>query len=95
LVANVTGSFIIGFVAGLGAPEGRFFIGSATRLALMAGFCGGYTTFSSFSIQTLSLLNDGQYLYASANLGLSVVLCLAAVWAGSALGAAVNTLRWV
>ena len=95
LLVNVSGSFIIGFVAGLSAPDGRFLLGSTTRLALMAGFCGGYTTFSSFSIQTLSLLNDGQYIYAGANIGLSVVLCLVAVWAGSALAATINALRWV
>jgi CrcB protein len=95
LIVNVTGSFIIGFVATLSAPDGRLLIGSTTRLAIMAGFCGGYTTFSSFSIQTLSLLNDGQFVYAGANVGLSVVVCLAAVWAGSVLAASINALRWV
>ncbi|KAB2875492.1 MAG: fluoride efflux transporter CrcB, partial [Bauldia sp.] len=53
------------------------------------------TTFSSFSIQTLNLLNDGQYLYAGANAGLSVVLCLVAVWAGAALATSFNALRWI
>ena len=95
LVVNVLGSFVIGFVATLTAPDGRMFIGSTARLAVMAGFCGGYTTFSSFSIQTLNLLNDGEFLYAGANIGLSVVLCLMAVWAGSALAASINALRWV
>ncbi len=95
LFVNVTGSFIIGFIAALTAPDGRLFVGSTARLALLAGFCGGYTTFSSFSIQTLNLLNDGQYLYAGANIGLSVVLCLVAVWAGAAVGAGINALRWV
>lgn len=95
LVVNVTGSFVIGFIAVLTAPDGRFFVGSTARLALMAGFCGGYTTFSSFSIQTLNLLNDGQYLYAGANVGLSVVLCLVAVWAGAALATSINAMRWI
>jgi fluoride exporter len=95
LVVNVLGSFIIGFIAVLTAPDGRIFIGSTTRLALMAGFCGGYTTFSSFSLQTLNLLNDGEYLYAGANIVISVVVCLVAVWAGAALANSINTLRWV
>lgn len=95
LVVNVLGSFVIGFIATLTAPEGRVFIGSTARLALMAGFCGGFTTFSSFSIQTLNLLNDGEFLYAGANIAISVLLCLAAVWAGSILAASINALRWV
>lgn len=95
LLVNVLGSFVIGFVATLTAPDGRVFVGSTARLAIMTGFCGGYTTFSSFSIQTLNLLNDGEFLYAGANIGLSVVLCLVAVWAGSALAASINALRWI
>jgi CrcB protein len=95
LLVNVVGSFIIGFIATLTAPDGRVFVGSTARLALMSGFCGGFTTFSSFSIQTLNLLNDGEFLYAGANIGLSVLICLVAVWAGSALAASLNALRWV
>ncbi len=95
LVVNVVGSFIIGFIAILTAPDGRIFLASTTRLALMAGFCGGYTTFSSFSLQTLNLLNDGEYLYAGANILISVVVCLVAVWAGAAIANSINTLRWI
>ncbi len=94
MLVNVVGSFIIGFVATLTAPEGRMFIGSTMRLAILAGFCGGFTTFSSFSLQTLNLLNEGEYLQAGGNIGLSVVLCIAAAWAGSALATSLNTLRW-
>ncbi len=94
MLVNVVGSFIIGFVATLTAPDGRVFLDSTVRLAILAGFCGGFTTFSSFSLQTLNLLNDGDYLQAGANIGLSVVLCLAAVWAGSAVAASFNALRW-
>ena len=94
MLVNVVGSFIIGFVATLTSPDGRLFIGSTARLAIMAGFCGGFTTFSSFSIQTLNLINDGEYVQAGANIGLSVVLCLAAVWAGSAVATGLNALRW-
>jgi len=95
LIVNVTGSFIIGFVATLTAPDGRVFIGSTARLGLMAGFCGGYTTFSSFSIQTLNLLNDGEWLYAGGNIVGSVALCLIAVWAGHVLALSINTMKWV
>lgn len=94
LLVNVSGSFIIGFVATLTAPDGRIFIGSTPRLAVMAGFCGGFTTFSSFSIQTLNLLNDGEWLYAGGNIVGSVVLCLAAVWAGHILALSLNTMKW-
>jgi CrcB protein len=94
MLVNVIGCFVIGFVATLSAPDGRLFIGSTARLALMAGLCGGFTTFSSFSLQTLNLINDGEYLQAGANIGLSVVLCLAATWAGSAVAATLNAPRW-
>jgi CrcB protein len=94
MLVNVVGSFIIGFVAAMTAPDGRVFLSSTARLTLMAGFCGGFTTFSSFSLQTLNQINDGEYLQAGANIGLSVVLCLAATWAGSAVAASLNALRW-
>lgn len=94
LIVNVSGSLVIGFIATLTAPDGRIFIGSVARLALMAGFCGGYTTFSSFSIQTLNLLNDGQWLYAGVNIVLSVILCLVAVWLGHIVALGLNTMRW-
>jgi CrcB protein len=95
IIVNVVGSFIIGFVATLSGPGGRFFIPSLARQFIMIGLCGGYTTFSSFSLQTLTLANDGDYLYAGANVGLSVVLCLAAVWLGSIAAASINTLKWI
>jgi CrcB protein len=60
----------------------------------MIGFCGGYTTFSSFSLQTLNLMSDGEWLRAGANIGLSVVCCLFAVWAGSLLAASLNAMKW-
>lgn len=93
LIVNVVGSFIIGFVATMTAPDGRVFIGSTARLAIMAGFCGGYTTFSSFSIQTLNLMNEGEWLHAGANIVASVVLCLVAVWLGHILALTLNTMR--
>lgn len=93
LIVNVTGSLLIGIIAALTAPEGKFFIGSTSRLALMAGLLGGYTTFSSFSLQTLALLQDGDWWRAGANIALSVLLCLLAVWAGYAAASSFNALR--
>jgi fluoride exporter len=94
LVVNVSGCFIIGFFATLTGPDGRWFVGSTPRQFVMTGMCGGYTTFSSFSLQTLNLANDGEWLRAGANAGLSLVLCLIAVWAGSVLANALNTMKW-
>lgn len=95
LLVNVSGSLVIGFVAALTMPDGRFFIGSTTRLAVMAGFLGGYTTFSSFSLQTLALMQDGEWAYAGANIALSVIACLVAVWAGYAFGNSFNAMKWI
>jgi CrcB protein len=91
LVVNVAGSFAIGFVATLTAPDGRLFIGTTARLGIMAGLFGGFTTFSSFSIQTLNLMNDGEWLYAGANIMLSVILCLVSVWLGHVLALGLNS----
>lgn len=82
LVINVTGSFVIGFFATFTGPDGRVMVGSTARQFVMTGICGGYTTFSSFSLQTLNLTRDGEFLYAGGNITLSVVLCLVAVWLG-------------
>jgi CrcB protein len=95
LIVNVVGSFIIGFFGTLTGPDGRVFVGSTARQFVMVGICGGYTTFSSFSLQTLSLMNDGEWLYAGANITVSVVLCLFAVWAGFALASSLNAMKWV
>jgi CrcB protein len=95
MAINITGSFVIGLIGALTSPEGRMDSQSrvfATQF-FMTGICGGYTTFSSFSWQTLNLLRDREYLYAGGNVLLSVVLCMIAVWLGWMLGAAVNSAK--
>jgi CrcB protein len=95
LIVNVVGSFIIGFFATLTGPDGRVFVSSTARQFVMIGFCGGYTTFSSFSIQTLNLVQEGEWLRAGGNIVGSVVLCLVAVWAGYVAAAALNSMKWI
>jgi CrcB protein len=90
LIVNVTGSFFIGFVATLTDPGGRLLMGVTARQFIMAGILGGYTTFSSFSLQTLNLARDGEWLYAGANVALSVILCLVAVWFGQVAARMIN-----
>lgn len=82
LIINVTGSFLIAFFATLTGPDGRFLAPSNMRTFFMTGICGGYTTFSSFSLQTLNLAREGEWLYAGLNVLLSVALCLIAAWLG-------------
>src|SRR5678815_4772724 len=76
IVVNVSGSFLIGLIGGLTESGGRLLAPPTAREFLMLGILGGYTTFSSFSLQTLNLAREGQWFYASAYVGLSVVLCL-------------------
>jgi CrcB protein len=93
LIVNITGSFAIGFFATLTAPEGRWMVGRSGRNFFMSGICGGYTTFSSFSWQTLNLLQEDEWLYASGNIILSVVFCLGAVWLGHILALKLHAMK--
>jgi fluoride exporter len=92
LVVNVVGSFIIGFTATLTGPDGRLFVPSDARIFVMVGFCGGFTTFSSFSLQTLTLVQDREWLQAGGNIVLSFVLCMISVWLGHIAAASLNQL---
>jgi CrcB protein len=81
-IVNVSGSLLIGFLAALMAPDGRLLAAPDVRTFLLIGILGGFTTFSSFSLETLNLVRDGEWLFAVTNVVLSVVLCLVAVWLG-------------
>ena len=93
LVINIAGSLAIGVAAALTAPEGRVFVPSDIRQFVMIGLCGGFTTFSAFSLQTLSLAQSGEYLRAGANVVGSVIFCLLAVWLGFAAGVGLGSMR--
>jgi fluoride exporter len=95
LIINVIGSFVIGLFATLTGPDGRMLVGTLARQFVMVGLCGGYTTFSSFSLQTLNLINDGEWFRAGANAVLSVVLCVVGVWIGHILALAFNATKWI
>ena len=95
LIVNVTGSFVIGLFGALTGPGGRVPTGDNPRLFVMVGICGGYTTFSAFSLQTLDLMRLGDWQRAGAYVAASVVLCLVAVWLGHMLALSINAMKWV
>lgn len=91
IVINISGSFLIGVFMALTLAEGRLNTSRSFIVQFcMVGICGGYTTFSSFSLQTLNLVRDGQWLWAGGNVVISVVACLIAVWLGFTLGEVIN-----
>ncbi|MGI8891468.1 MAG: fluoride efflux transporter CrcB [Chthoniobacterales bacterium] len=85
LFVNVTGCFVIGFFVALTEPGGPFLVAPRLREFVMIGILGGYTTFSSFSLQTLELARGGDWFRAGLNTVLSLVCCLVAVWLGRSL----------
>jgi CrcB protein len=93
LLVNISGSFAIGFFGTLTGPEGRWLVNPTGRQFFMIGVCGGYTTFSSFGLQTFALMEDGKWGYAVANAVLSVILCLAGVWLGHLLASTINSTK--
>lgn len=93
LFVNVVGSFVIGFYAALTGPDGRVFAGPRYRHFVMTGICGGFTTFSMFSLETLRLVQGGHVFAAGVNIGISVLSWLMAVFLGYALASRLNRLR--
>ncbi len=79
IVINILGSFAISFFGFLTMESGRYPLSEIARLFFTAGICGGFTTFSAFSMETLILLRDGSPGRALVNVAASVILCLIAV----------------
>jgi fluoride exporter len=92
LFVNVTGSFVIGFYAALTGPDGRLLVSARQRLFVMVGICGGYTTFSAFSLETLRLVQSGNARTALVYFLVSAVTWIASVWLGHILAARFNRL---
>lgn len=87
LSVNVAGSFVLGLVMALSLERGL--INADVRLLLSVGFCGGFTTMSAFSYETMALLRDGSLAAAMVNLALTIITCCGAVWLGDLLA------RWL
>jgi CrcB protein len=90
LAVNVLGCSFIGLFATLTGPEGRYLVQSSTRMFVMTGFCGGYTTFSTFSLETLNLARDGEWWKAAGNITASLLFCLLGVWVGHIIATTFN-----
>jgi CrcB protein len=90
LIVNIAGCTFIGLFATLTGPDGRMLVSATARRFVMVGICGGYTTFSSFSLETLNLARDGQWTRVAGNALGSVVLCMLGVWLGQVAGNLIN-----
>ncbi|WP_292158545.1 fluoride efflux transporter CrcB [Mesorhizobium sp.] len=95
LLVNVIGSFVIGFYATLTGPGGRVFAGTHQRQFVMTGICGGFTTFSMFSLETFSFVQKGDWPMAGLNVGVSITTWLVAVWLGHIAASRLNRLGGV
>jgi fluoride exporter len=90
LIVNIVGCSFIGFFATFTAPDGRVIVSTSVRQFVMVGICGGYTTFSSFSLETLNLARDGQWAKVAGYVLGSLVFCLIGVWLGHVTALTVN-----
>jgi fluoride exporter len=90
---NVLGSFVIGFFATLTSPGGRVFASTRQRQFVMTGICGGFTTFSMFSLETFRLAQTGRFTAAALNIALSILGWLGAVWLGHLLALRLDRLK--
>jgi CrcB protein len=90
MLVNISGCLVIGFFATLTGPDGRWLVGTPARQFVMIGLCGGYTTFSSFSLETLYRARAGEWMSATANAAGSVILCILSVWIGYIAATALN-----
>jgi len=90
LIVNVTGCFVIGIFNTLTVPDGLFLVPTNVRMFVMVGMCGGYTTFSSFSLEWLNLMRGGESLRAGLYVLASVIFCLVGVWLGHIAGLLLN-----
>src|SRR5258705_8231480 len=93
LFVNVTGSFIIGFYAALSGPDGRLFASAQQRQFVTTGFCGGFTTFSTFSLETFRLFQAGDTRTALVNIAASIGASLLAVWLGHIWAGRINRMK--
>jgi len=84
LLVNVIGCFVIGVL--MSALEDRFVLYPALRVFLAIGILGGFTTFSSFSFETVAMMRDGEFFYASLNVIISVITCIGGTWLGMKIG---------
>jgi CrcB protein len=90
LIVNIVGCSLIGFIATSTGAEGRVIVAPPIRQFMMVGILGGYTTFSSFSLDTLNMARDGQWTKVAGYVLGSLVLCLVGVWLGHVIALTVN-----